>query len=50
MTPKIERFLANQPPTPCLVVDLDVVRASYLTLRRELPVADVYYAVKANPA
>jgi ornithine decarboxylase len=50
ITDKIERFLANRPPTPCLVVDLDVVRANYATLKRELPVADVYYAVKANPA
>jgi ornithine decarboxylase len=50
MTPKIERFLADRPPTPCLVVDLDVVRDRYQTLKRELPVADVYYAVKANPA
>lgn len=50
MTPKIERFLANRPPTPCLVMDLDVVRTNYKTLRRELPVAEVYYAVKANPA
>ncbi len=26
MTPKIARFLAEQkPPTPCLVVDLDVI-------------------------
>jgi len=50
MTPKIERFLADRLPTPCLVVDLDVVRDRYQTLKRELPVADVYYAVKANPA
>jgi ornithine decarboxylase len=51
MTPKIERYLAERrPETPCLVVDLDVVRENFLTLKRELPVADVYYAVKANPA
>lgn len=51
MTPKIEQFLAERrPETPCIVVDLDVVRENYLTLKRELPVADVYYAVKANPA
>lgn len=51
MTPKIQRYLADRrPPTPCLVVDLDVVRANYLKLKHELPVADLYYAVKANPA
>ena len=51
MTPKIERFLAERrPETPCLVVDLDVVRRNYETIRRLLPLAEVYYAVKANPA
>jgi len=51
MTPKIARFLAqSQPATPCLVVDLDRVAANYAALRRALPLARVYYAVKANPA
>ena len=51
MTDKIARFLADrQPETPCLVVDLDVIAESYLTLRRLLPLAQVFYAVKANPA
>ncbi len=51
MTPKIERFLAEQrPPTPCLVVDLDAVAGAFDALRRALPEADVHYAVKANPA
>lgn len=51
MTPKIERFLAEEnPPTPCLVLDLDVVRANYERLSKALPLADIYYAVKANPA
>src|SRR5207237_10697697 len=55
MTPvvseKIARFLAEQiPETPCLVVDLDVIAAAYQALRRYLPLAQIYYAVKANPA
>ena len=51
MTAKIAAFLEDvQPATPCLVVDLDVVRQNYLDIRRWLPVAEVYYAVKANPA
>ncbi|SEH34366.1 type III PLP-dependent enzyme [Magnetospirillum fulvum] len=51
MTAKITRFLEEvRPVTPCVVVDLDVVRDNYLGLRRWLPLADVYYAVKANPA
>ena len=51
MTRKIARFLADQEPaTPCLVVDLDVVAASYRKLRIATPDAVIYYAVKANPA
>jgi ornithine decarboxylase len=51
MTAKIARFLAEkQPETPCLVVDLDVIAGNYSSLRRYLPLAEVFYAVKANPA
>ena len=51
MTQKIARFLAERrPATPCLVVDLDVVKQNYLDMRRALPDAQIYYAVKANPA
>lgn len=51
MTPKIARFLAEQQPaTPCLVLDLDVVEERYRSLAGALPSASIYYAVKANPA
>ncbi len=51
MTPKIARFLAdNQPATPCLVMDVDRVESNFRTLQRSLPLARIYYAVKANPA
>lgn len=51
MTPKIEAFLAeNSAETPFLVVDLDVVEENYRKLRHALPAAEIYYAVKANPA
>jgi len=51
MNKKISRFLAETvPETPCLIVDLDVVGKAYDLLRRYLPNASVYYAVKANPA
>jgi ornithine decarboxylase len=51
LNPKIARFLAeNQPQTPCLVVDVDAVARSYELLRWHLPLAKVFYAVKANPA
>ncbi|MCF8480102.1 MAG: type III PLP-dependent enzyme [Rhodospirillum sp.] len=50
LTEKMAHFLANQPQTPCLVVDLDVVEVNYRSLRDSLPAAEVFYAVKANPA
>ncbi|HST74085.1 MAG TPA: type III PLP-dependent enzyme [Acetobacteraceae bacterium] len=51
MTPKIARFLIErQPATPCLVVDTDRVAENFRALRRALPLARIYYAVKANPA
>lgn len=51
MTRKIKKFLADRrPSTPCLVVDLDVVTAAYKKLERAIPEAQIYYAVKANPA
>ena len=51
MTERIIRFLAEErPETPCLVVDLNVIADNYRSLRRYLPVAKVFYAVKANPA
>jgi len=51
MNQKIARFLSeNAPETPCLVVDLDVIGKAYDELCHYLPIASVYYAVKANPA
>jgi ornithine decarboxylase len=51
MTPKVARFLADiQPATPCLVLDVDRVEENFRRLRDALPLARIYYAVKANPA
>ena len=51
MTPKIAQFLRDRAPaTPCLVLDVDRVEANYRSLKAALPLARVYYAVKANPA
>jgi ornithine decarboxylase len=51
MSAKISRFLAErQPETPCLIVDIDIVGETYKTMRRLLPLAQIFYAVKANPA
>src|SRR5262249_18329944 len=51
MTERIFRFLREQQPeTPCLVIDLDVVEHNYRRMRELLPAAHIFYAVKANPA
>ena len=51
MTPKIARFLVqHQPATPCLVLDIDRVESNFRALQTALPLAQIYYAVKANPA
>ena len=51
MTPKIAEYLRDSAPaTPCLVVDVDRVEQNYRRLKDALPLARVYYAVKANPA
>lgn len=51
MTPKLAQFLAeHRPATPCLVLDVDRVERNYRALAAALPLAHIYYAVKANPA
>jgi ornithine decarboxylase len=51
MSQKIARFLAEQQPaTPCLVFDVDRVEENFRALQKALPLARIYYAVKANPA
>ncbi len=51
MTPKIARYVADHAlSTPCLVLDVDRVEDNYRRLTDALPLAHVYYAVKANPA
>ena len=51
MTCKIAQFLADyQPATPCLVLDVDRVESNFRALQHALPLARIYYAVKANPA
>jgi ornithine decarboxylase len=51
MNSRISQFLSDRrPATPCLVMDLSVIEENFRELRRVLPLARVYYAVKANPA
>ncbi len=48
---RIRAFLADQePPTPCLVVDTDLVVARAEAVCAAFPDALIRYAVKANPA
>jgi ornithine decarboxylase len=49
MKPSELEALAKQHGTPLVVVDHDVIRASYEAFRRHLPKVQAYYAVKANP-
>ena len=51
MPPRIARYLETaELPSPCLVVDVDLVAHNFMALARALPTARVFYAVKANPA
>jgi ornithine decarboxylase len=51
MNRKIARYLAEHDvPSPCLVVDLDIIADNYKRLAKAIPEARIYYAVKANPA
>jgi len=48
---RVDEFLATRrPPTPCVVIDLDIVRARFCALQSLFPDVSIYYAVKANPA
>ena len=50
-TARIIDFLRTaKPEGPCLVVDLDVVKANYKAFDRAMPGTRIFYAVKANPA
>lgn len=41
---------ADKQDTPCQIIVSDVVERNFLQLRKGMPYAKIYYAVKANPA
>ena len=45
---RIKAFTADKE-TPCLIIDLDIIKKNFDDLRKFLPFAKIYYAVKANP-
>jgi ornithine decarboxylase len=48
---KILNFLnKHQLETPFLIMNLDIITENYLTISQLLPSAQIYYAMKANPA
>ena len=49
LTEKEVKTLAKRYPTPFLVASLDKVEENYQFMRRHLPRAGVFYAMKANP-
>lgn len=51
LTPAIRQYFDNNAHDfPVLAVDIGVVEWSYRALESALPMTDIYYAVKANPA
>jgi diaminopimelate decarboxylase len=48
-TARMDRFLKDaRPASPCVILDTDVVRSRHEALRKALPKADIFYAVKAT--
>ncbi len=43
------REFSRKLPTPSLIVDLDLIAKKYDELSSNFPIAEIYYAVKANP-
>lgn len=51
INPKIQQFLReNTLPSPCLVIDMEVVAQNYNAITSAMNFAHCYYAVKSNPA
>lgn len=47
---KLFRSEADKHDTPCLLLNLNIVKKKYEELQEHFPFAKIYFAVKANPA
>ncbi len=49
---KLQEYFKNNPnlETPCVVFDLEILRAKYSEFKLRFPKVDIFYAVKCNPA
>ena len=45
---KVLKF-SEKLETPCVIINLEVIKQNYLNLKKNFPFADIYYAIKANP-
>lgn len=48
MPQKMQDFLNGNTPTPFVVMDLDIIRKTYIRTQELYKTADIFYAVKAN--
>ncbi|MEP2944506.1 MAG: type III PLP-dependent enzyme [Hyphomicrobiales bacterium] len=43
-------FDKNDAPSPCIVIDTEIVADNFKAFQRAMPETAIYYAIKANPA
>ncbi|MEP3526036.1 MAG: type III PLP-dependent enzyme [Hyphomicrobiales bacterium] len=43
-------FDKNDAPSPCIVIDTEIVADNFKAFQRAMPETSIYYAIKANPA
>lgn len=47
--PLIKEYLDKKELTPCVFIDLELIKNRYVSLKENMPYADIYYAIKSNP-
>jgi len=43
-------FAKNDVPSPCIVIDTEIVAQNFRSFQRAMPETAIFYAIKANPA